>query len=261
MVIYKKISLLLGILIYILMALLLKIILLPLTLSGYFRIISCWTRIFSRFLRFFLKIRVNIAGDLSRLKERANFIVSNHLGYLDGIILGSLFAIIYTSKSEVMRWPLFGWMSEAGETIFIDRKRKFKSADYIQEVTEMLKRKVNVLVFAEGTSTDGGQLRPFQTIHFQPPLNAKSWILPVTISYTKINAEEVNLKNRDKVCWYGQINFYQHLLEVLKLNSIEAKVVIHPKIDSAGFLNAGRSRKDLSEALHEIIARNYPLFK
>lgn len=261
MVLVKKILLLVGIFIYIAMAILVKIILLIFKPSLRLRAISCWTRVFNRFLRVIFKIRVIIEGERSYLNETGNFIVSNHLSYLDGIVLGSLFALIYVSKSEVKKWPLLGWMVSVAETIFIDRKRKYKSFDYIQETTQMLKRRLNALVFPEGTSTNGERLYPFQSLHFQAPLNAKCSVLPVVITYTKINKEVVNLKNRDKLCWYGQEKFYQHLCQVLELKNIETKVKIHPKIDLANLSNSDYSRKDLSEWLYKIILPDYPLFK
>ncbi len=208
-----------------------------------------------------MNIKVIIEGNSSCLNEGGNFIVSNHLGYLDGIVLGSLFAVIYVSKSQVKQWPLFGWMTMVSGTIFIDRQRKNKSADYVQETSRMLKRGINVLLFPEGTSTNGESLFTFQSVHFQSPLNSAAPVLPVIITYTKIDKEEVGLTNRDRVCWYGQVKFHQHIRQVLELNNIEAKVVIYPKIDAAIFLKEGYSRKDLSETLHKIISSNYPLFK
>jgi 1-acyl-sn-glycerol-3-phosphate acyltransferase len=261
MAIVKETCLIFLIFFYILISLGIRLIFSFFGSSVHLRILTSWTNIFTKFLRFLLKIKIIIEGNGRYLNEYGNFIVSNHLGYLDGIVLGSLFRVIYVSKSEVRKWPLFGWMSAAGETIFIDRKRKIKSPDYLQEATQMLKQKLNVLVFAEGTSTKGERLFPFQSVHFQAPINAQSPILPITITYTKINKEKVNLENRDKLCWYGQIKFYKHLLNALRLNNIEAKVVIHPKIVPASFLREGYSRKELSEATHKIISESYPLFK
>jgi len=260
MVTFKKIALICGILIYIAISFILNAVLFIYPLIR-FRIISRWTRIFSRFLRFILRIKIDIKGDPLVLNENGNFIISNHVSYLDGVILSSLFAVVFVSKSQVRNWLLFGWMSEAGGTIFVDRQRKNKSVDYIRKTTRMLKRKVNVLVFPEGTSTNGERLLPFQTIHFQSPLNSKSPILPVAIKYTKINAADINRDDRDKICWYGQIKFYKHLLGVLELSNIQAEVVIYPKIYLAESQDTGRSRKEIGEALYKIILNNYPLFK
>lgn len=258
MLVFKVVPLISLILIYILVTIILRIILLLFPSGLRFRMIGLWTRIFDRFLRSFIRIRVVIEGDSSLLAESGNLIISNHLGYLDGILLGSLFALVYTSKTQMKSWPLLGWMSLVSGTIFIDRKKKARVPDYIQQTADMLKRRVNVLVFPEGTSTNGERLLPFQPIHFQAPLIARSGIVPVSIIYTRVNKEAFGPDNRDRVCWYGQVSFYQHLLSLLESGEIEVKVVLHPKIDLSG---NDYSRKDLSQILYKIIASSYPLYK
>lgn len=260
MVFLKWLALILGIVVYTLLALLLNIIFLPFGAMR-LRFLSGWTKAFCCYLRFILNAKVLIEGNTSALKTRGNFIISNHVGYLDGIILGSLFPLVYVSKSDVKKWPLFGWMSTAGGTIFIDRKRREKSTDYIQETAATLKKEINVLIFPEGTSTNGERLRPFQPVHFQAALDAKNPIQPVSITYLSIDGRKVDASNRDKVCWYGQMKFHEHIAVVLKLKKIVAKVVIHPKIEPSAFSQYDNSRKNLSQALHKVISSSYPLFK
>ena len=260
MVIFKEISLFLGILIYIVTTIGLQILSFLINPALRLRMISYWTRIFNKFLRLILRIRITIEGPQSSLNEKGNFIISNHLGFLDGVILGSLFAILYISKRQVKSWPLFGFMTQVAGTIFIDRERKYKSADYISKTVGVLNRGINVLVFPEGTSTNGETLLPFQSVHFESPLISHSPILPVTICYTGINNQEINPLNRDKIFWYGRMKFIPHLRNVLRLRNIEVRVIIHPKIEldsqSAGLY----SRKQLSESLHKVISADYPLF-
>jgi 1-acyl-sn-glycerol-3-phosphate acyltransferase len=259
MFILKAALLFLAIICYIINAWIIKFIL-CFNFALRLRALSCWTRLFNRFLVFFLGIKVVLEGGRLYPQERGTFIISNHLGYLDGIILASLFNIVFVSKSEVKSWPLFGWMTSASGAIFIDRKRKNKSADYIREASAALEKKINLLVFPEGTSTNGERLSPFQSVHFQSPINAGSPILPLNITYTKINGRQVSPENRDKVCWYGQVKFFSHILGAFKLRRIEAKVVIHPKLESEFILQNGCSRKDVSRLTQEIISRAYPLF-
>ncbi len=261
MVIFKSVSLFLGIFIYILTAASLHLFLFLISSRLRLRLISYWTRVFNKFLRLIFRIKIVITGERKRLNENGNFIISNHLSYLDGIVLASLFPVVFVSKSEVKSWPLFGLMTRAAGTIFIDRKRKHKSLDYIRQSASVLKNKVNVLTFPEGTSTNGERLLDFQPVHFESPLIAGSAILPVTVYYTKINGLEVDSENRNKVCWYGQMKFVPHLLELMRLNNIEVKVIIHPRIELNSQATSCYSRKQLSESLHEIISAGYPLFK
>jgi len=250
----------LAILTYVLIGLALRVFSFSFNLKRRLQIISRWTKRFNKFLTGLLGIKIITEGDRAPLNKEGNFIISNHLGYLDGIILGSLFGVIYISKEEVKKWPLFGWMAQVGATIFIDRRNKLGSIGYIQEVTAALKAKANILLFPEGTSTNGEKLPPFQSIHFQSPINAKSPVLPLCITYSKINSENVDIKNRDKVCWYGQVNFFCHIQQALKLHSIEARVKIYPEIEPETFSRDGYTRKELSRELYDTIAPNYPLF-
>jgi hypothetical protein len=76
-----------------------------------------------------------------------------------------------------------------------------------------------------------------------------------------VDKEEFSFGNRDEICWYGQIKLLPHLLGLLEIRNIEIKVVLHPKVDLADFANDDYSRKTLSQSLHRIIAREYPLLK
>ncbi len=164
MKILKALFLFLLIFIYLAFGLLLHFLIIFLKPSLRYRIISHWTKLLSICLRKILGIKLCLEGETIYLKEGGNFIISNHLSYLDGIVLASLFPVIFVSKLQVKNWPLFGWVAQIGGTIFIDRKRKLSSIESIEEITNMLKRQVNILLFPEGTSTNGGRVLPFQSI-------------------------------------------------------------------------------------------------
>ncbi len=74
------------------------------------RIVSGLMRSFNRVLRILLNVKVTLGGARDCLGTGGHFIVSNHLGYLDGIVLGSLFPVIFVTKREVRRWPVIGWV-------------------------------------------------------------------------------------------------------------------------------------------------------
>ena len=95
-----------------------------LKLPNRWEIISRLTYTFTFLLRTILNIKVTVAGDADQIEEGGTVIVSNHLSYVDGIVLGSIFPVVFVSKREVKKWPLIGlWTSLCG-TIFINRQRK-----------------------------------------------------------------------------------------------------------------------------------------
>ena len=254
----KRIGIIVGLSIYILIVILLHSVLFCCYPSGRLRIVSRWSRQLGKFLCWALGIRVVIEGDVSAVRRNGAVIVANHISYLDGILLGSMFPLLYISKRQVASWPFFGLIAVLGSTIFIDREKKTKVPAYVMKVCDALRQKINVLVFAEGTSTNGEQLRPFQAIHFQAPLLSGAVVVPVVVTYSRIDGQPLTVHNRDAVCWYGQVPFFSHLLGVLRLRRIEARVMIYPPWKPKPQTET-YTRKDLSVELHSLIKKSYPL--
>ena len=224
-------------------------------ISRRWSIITRATRNFSALVRSLLNIKIMREGSLDRLENGGYLFVSNHLGYLDGIVLGSLFPVIYVSKKEVKGWPFIGhWVTLIG-TIFVDRKNKEKVLLVVEEIAERLRQKSNVLLFPEGTSTDGERLLPFQSAFFAAPLMAGAEVAPVTLTYRRINGRPLTKADRDRVYWYGEMDFAGHFWKLLALRSIEVLVTIHPKIEATRYKNNSLGRKQLSQACYEVIAR------
>lgn len=261
MALFKTLALFSSVCVYIIIGIILHFLTCFFSNVMRWKILSLWTNTFCRFFISLFNINVVIEGDRSAFKEKGNFIVSNHLSYLDGVVLGSLMPLVHVSKSQVMSWPLFGWMARIGGTIFIDRKKPLNSDKYVGDIANMLKKNVNVLVFPEGTSTSGENILPFQSVFFEVPRICDSYILPLAIYYTKVDNEEISVYNRDKVLWYGQSKFAKHILQLARLEYIEVKVVVHPRLKPTSFGSDSLNRKRLSESLRGIILRDYLAIK
>ena len=95
-----------------------------LRLSNRWRIVSHWMRSFTLSLRRILNIKITVEGDAEQLQRGGYVIISNHFGYLDGIVLGSLFPVIFVSKLEVKNWPVLGQWTTLCGTVFINRQQK-----------------------------------------------------------------------------------------------------------------------------------------
>src|SRR5512145_2188432 len=132
-----------------------------LALPNRWKIISRLTRSFTLLLRSILNIKVTVVGDEGQLERGGYVIISNHVSYADGIILGSIFPIIFVAKREVKSWPIVGQWNMLCGTVFINRQRKGLVAELVNEMTEKLGQQTNILLFPEGTSTNGEQLLPF----------------------------------------------------------------------------------------------------
>lgn len=217
------------------------------------RIVSGLMRTFTDLLRILLNVRIAVGGTRNNVATGGHFIVSNHLGYLDGIVLGSLFPVIFVTKLQVRRWPVIGQLLTLLGTIFVDRENKNGISSIVDKISKTLTRGTNVLIFPEGTSTNGEQLRPFQSSFFAAPLMARAAVVPLTLTYKLIDQQPVTATNRDRIYWYGDMSFAPHLWDLLGTKRIEVSVKIHPKIETAQLQNNSRGRKQLSQACYDVI--------
>jgi 1-acyl-sn-glycerol-3-phosphate acyltransferase len=229
-----------------------------LRLPNRWKIIGRITRYFTDVFGRILNIKVTVAGS-EHLPERGGYvIVSNHVSYVDGIILGSVFTIIFVSKKEVQNWPIVGQWNRLCGTVFIDRQRKEKVPSVIDEMVEKLKQQANILLFPEGTSTNGERMLPFQTAPLAAPLRSRSVIVPVTLAYRSIEGKPVTAGNRDWIYWYGDMEFLPHAWRLMSLRSIEALVTIQPMIECRQYPNNSTGRKKLAEDCYKRVLGQLP---
>ncbi len=217
-----------------------------LRLPNRWKIISRLTRSFTFLLRTILGIKVTVVGDEGALERGGYVIISNHFSYVDGIVLGSIFPIVFVSKREVKSWPFVGQWNTLCGTIFINRQRKQQVSSLVKEMTRKLKQEANILLFPEGTSTNGERILPFQTVPLAAPLRNRSIIVPVTLAYKSIDEEPVTVANRDLVYWYGDMDFLSHFWRLMALRSIEAILTIQPTIECYWYKDNSAGRKKLA---------------
>jgi 1-acyl-sn-glycerol-3-phosphate acyltransferase len=196
-------------------------------------------------LRFILNIKVTVVGEEGHLQGSGYVIISNHLSYLDGIVLGSIFPVVFTTEGKFKNWPLIGQWSVLIGTIFINRERKNEVRLLVLEMIRKLKQ-TNILLFPEGDSTNGERMLPFQTVALAAPLRNRSIIVPVTLVYTDIDDEPVSKANRDLIYWYDDMDYLPHFWKLLSLGGIEAIVTIQPNIECFRYEDNSAGRKKLA---------------
>ena len=172
-------------------------------------------------------IKIKICG-----KASGNFpvlFISNHASYLDILILGSLFKTSFVAKKEVAKWPLFGILAKLQNTIFVDRRiSSLKSQE--NQIIEHLNKKNNLVIFPEGTSSDGNKVLPFKSSLFnifEENLDSKIFVQTITIVYKKINGISLNRIDRKDITWHSNMYLVPNMLNVLKNFSIEVEVIFN----------------------------------
>ncbi len=145
-------------------------------------------------------------------------IVSNHLSHLDILLYAAVMPCVFVSKSEVLSWPMFGILAQCGGTIFVERSRKHSVGDPAAAIASALAAGIPVMLFPEGTSSDGSTVLPFRSAFLQPAVSTGTPIISAAIAYSVADGAEVDL------CYYGDITFFPHLLSVLGRDGAEGRI-------------------------------------
>jgi len=161
-----------------------------------------------------MDVRCNVEGPI----PRHGLVVANHLSYLDIAVLSAAMPCFFVAKAEIRRWPYFGKAARVGGTLFLDRS-SLKSAEKVAgAIGERLKMPIPVLVFPEGTSTDG-TMRRFHARLFEPAIRAGAPVTAAAIRYVTSDGTPER-----ELCWYGDDSFGPHLLKTLKRPGFRAEL-------------------------------------
>ncbi|MFA5072685.1 MAG: lysophospholipid acyltransferase family protein [Nitrospirota bacterium] len=212
------------------------------------------TSFFTRIMLRMLDVRVQVKNpEQIRLMTPPCFIVSNHVSYLDILILSSLVPSVFVTSIEMKNTPLLGILSILGGSVFVERRNPSGIKKEIQSIADLLKNGFPVALFPESTTSNGDQVMPFKKSLFDAAIIAQANVLPVCIRYRSINKSAVTPDNRDSVFYYGEMTFLRHVPKLLPLQSIEVELMPLPMIQAAKY----DSRKTLTLAAYHAINTIY----
>lgn len=187
-------------------------------------------------------------------EKRPLLFVSNHVSYLDILVLGSVLNGSFIAKAEVARWPIVGALSRLHRTAFIER-RALRAAAQRDALENRLAAGDSLILFPEGTSGCGTHIRPFKSSLFSIAGNGRgnvtTTVQPVSIAYTRINGIPTGRYFSPFCAWYGDMTLAPHFWHFLGLGRTEVEVVLHPAVSLDDF----GSRKALAKHCETTIAR------
>jgi 1-acyl-sn-glycerol-3-phosphate acyltransferase len=166
---------------------------------------TAWLRRWSQFACRVVGIHVTTRGSV----PHSGLLVSNHLGYLDVIVLSSICPCVFVAKRDVAAWPLFGWLARAAGTIFVDRERRLASADVVDLVRDAITGGSLVVLFPEGTSSDGSTVLPFKSALLESAVQLRCPVAAAAIEYALDDGSVA-----DEVCYWRDMTLVPHLLNL-----------------------------------------------
>ena len=217
-------------------------------LPGWGFIASNYYRVLCALLR--MRVRVNGVP----MRDRAVLYVSNHISWADILVIGSLAPVAFVAKREVASWPLVGITAKLQRTVFVDRTRRHQTGEAVADIVKRLKDGVSVVLFAEGTSSDGNRVLPFRSALLGAVEEASAHagnvlIQPMSISYSGLHGIPMGRQHRPLVAWYGDLDFLPHIKAFIEQGAVDAVVSYGEAIPA----NVETDRKAMTKRLENSV--------
>jgi len=206
-----------------------------------FRRRSIWLQRTCRIVLRTLNVSYSVEG---AALPRTGVVASNHVSYVDILVLAAATPQVFLAKAEVRDWPVFNWFARMAGTQFIDRNRRSDVARQNADFVHIVENDAVLTIFLEGTSTDGSTVRPFRSSLLEPAIAHRWPVTPAAIHYTCTGGDVAQ-----DVCWWGDMGFFEHLLRLVRVDAVTAYVRFGAPAESA------EDRKALAARLHgEVVA-------
>jgi 1-acyl-sn-glycerol-3-phosphate acyltransferase len=174
----------------------------------------------------------------------AGLLVSNHLSYVDILVIATITPATFVAKREVKGWPVFGWFATLAGTVFVDRERRTRVSETTNEIESTLTQGALVVLFPEGTSSNGETVLPFKTSLLEPATRQTHSLFASLIQY-QIDDGDVG----EEVCYWKDMTLVPHLINLLSKRTIRASVRFTQLREGSA------DRKELARQLHSEILR------
>ena len=180
---------------------------------------------------------------------------SNHSSWLDILVLGGQLQACFVSKAEVAGWPIISTVARLGRTVFVARSRASTGRER-DGMQGRLRGGDNLILFPEGTSSDGSRVLPFRSAFFSlaelpatedglPPL-----VQPVSVVYDRLAYLPTGRATRPVFAWYGDMSLGRHVWNLAQYRGLRATVLLHAPLDPRDFAD----RKALAQAAWAAVA-------
>ncbi len=171
------------------------------------------------------------------------------------MVFGALLPASFVAKAEVASWPFFGLLAKLQQSVFIDRRVGSTRAQ-IAVIRDRLARRDRLIMFPEGTSSDGVRVLPFKSALLaaaEPVAGRAPVVQPVTVAYTRLDGIPIGRHMRPFFNWYGDMELAPHLWQLVCLGRPTVTVVFHEPLRFDDF----GSRKALAERCRSVVEAGY----
>jgi len=202
---------------------------------------------------FGITVKVINPEKLKVLEKENHLIVSNHVSYTDILVLASCHNFVFITSLEMAANPFLGDITRLGGSLFTNRRKYTSLPQEISNFADALRQNFNLVLFPEGTSTNGETIREFKKSLFQTSITAQKPVLPICIHYRTLDGVPIkNQAQRDIVCWFGDMTFLPHFMQIIR-HKVEVEVTI---LDALPY-DPAVNRQQLCDIVHNRLLSIY----
>jgi len=200
-----------------------------------------------------LRVRINVVG--TPVRGKPTLILGNHVSWLDIPVISAVMPIAFVAKREVASWPIVGAAAKLLRTVFVDRTKRLQTSEAATEIAQRLTEGDPVVLFAEGTSSDGNRVLEFRSalVGAVTQLDPAHEVMlqPMSIGYTRIQGLPMGRQHRPLVAWYGDIDFVPHFKEFVRRGAVDVVVRFGEPMP----FDSGTDRKTAARTLETAVRR------
>ena len=189
-------------------------------------------------------VKLSVHGAERFFNQGGQFMVANHISWLDIFAVNSIHAVRFVAKEEVRAWPAIGWLAACAETVFIKRGNRRSSQQVREILLQILAENDYAVVFPEGTSTDGTELKPFKSNLFETAVESGQTVWPLAVYYPNPDGSP-----NTAMAYCGDLSLWQSFCQILPQRRSEVAVYFLEPIAPQG-----KTRQQLCEAAQTAIA-------
>jgi 1-acyl-sn-glycerol-3-phosphate acyltransferase len=205
-------------------------------------------------------VRIFVIGAPPR--HHPSLVIAHHVSWIDISVISAVAPTVFVAKREIADWPIFGLLAKLQQSVFVDRQRRQKTKEVNSEIAERLVGGDPVVLFAEGTSSDGNRVLPFCSALIGAAgdalMHAKNTsrilVQPLSIAYVGLHGIPMGRQHRHRAAWYGSTDLLPHLKKVLREGAIDVVLTWGEPIAFAAESNRKQVAKSLEANVRKLTA-------
>ncbi len=163
---------------------------------------------------------------------RPLLIVANHCSWLDICVISATLPVSFVAHSEIANWPFIGALAKLQRSVFVERYKRTATKKTADEIASRLTSGDAIVLFAEGTNSNGNVILPFRSALVGAAFNSISqhsansvWVQSLAVAYTKIRGIPTGRKYRHIVSWPSGVNLVKHMFKVVLTGEFDVKLI------------------------------------